>query len=177
MRTGVSAVPGTHQYVPQYWLGQMQYSRPVYSITSIKQWLTTMIKQAGSRVSHAEFEYGTYKFTHNYNQFWAIAGKLTELKWKVETRGKPLSTNYETVYHWTGVTGPTAMKLINSVDIQSWDLCASLPAKLHCTQQNLIYLVGEVDNGSMPDQLPDNLQISLLGCCHERCLLRVLEGN
>ena len=84
-------------------------------------------------VSYAEFEYGTYKL--HKQSFVSNSWKLTQLKWKkgVETRGKPLSTNYETVNHWTGVTGPTAsegLKLINSVDIQSWNLCASLPTKL-----------------------------------------------
>ena len=45
----------------------------------------------------------------------------------------------------------------------------------HTRNQSLIHLVGEVDIGSMVDQLPDNLHISLLGRPHEGSLLSALE--
>ena len=42
MRTGVSAVPGTHRCDPQHWLGQMLYSQPAYCTTLIEQCVITM---------------------------------------------------------------------------------------------------------------------------------------
>ena len=43
--------------------------------------------------------------------------------------------------------------------------------------QSINYLVGEVHIGSMVDQLPDNPHISLLGCPHDGCLLRLLGSE
>ena len=41
---------------------------------------------------------------------------------------------------------------------------------------SLIYLICNVHTGSMLDQFPDNPHISIAGCYHEGCLLKVLKS-
>ena len=65
------------------------------------------------------------------------------------------------------------LNLIVFVDMQDMQFLGML---LYCTQFE-IYLVSEVDIGSMVDQFPDNPHISHLGCHHEGRLLRLLRSN
>ena len=107
MRSTVSAILDTHWCVPQHWLGHRLYSRPVYSKTFTEQWVT---KQAGFQGRHGcpMLNLSMVLTSYIYNHFWAIAIESWR-NWSgrrgVETRGKPLSTNYD---HWAEVTGPTA---------------------------------------------------------------------
>ena len=116
-----------------------------------------------------------------YNHLWAITAwkadgtEVEEGSWnqRETTINQLWNSELADWSHWTYCPSSTQWTCSHGIYVPVF-----LPnSSTHSMEWRFIYLVGKVDIGSMLYQLPDNSHISLLGCCHEGCLPRVLESN